>query len=367
MIARNLAFPFIAVLITACSDPIAMVKEPSEDAAFAKGGSSGITAVLLPTLGGFGDARAVNDGGVVVGTSSDNTGASFAVRWTRTTSGSWGVASIAGPGAQAFAVNANGTVVGVRAGRAKLWPAGGGAEIDLGPGSPAGINSAETVVGYRIDPILGETAVVWRRPAAGWNTPGENASQDLPAYSGGTGQSQAFAINEAGIISGVVGVTTATSSYYAVRWDPAGDQWTAPAALSGAESRRSTTARAINDNLQPDFAGHVTPCATTPCSSVGIFWPEGNSPTNLEPLFAGGSGWVDGLNNAHRGVGFRFDPRHGDRAFVWSPGQTSLQLLPSPGRYSNTIAYDINNANPAQAVGTGRSMRGSSAIVWAIP
>lgn len=366
MIASRRSFLLVAAFLTACNDPAGLFKDAPQEPAFARG-LSPIGGELLPTLGGaFSEARAVNDAGVVVGFSTDNTGTLIAVRWTRAASGSWNITPIAGPDSRAFAINGNGVAVGVRAGNAKLWPATG-PEIDLGPGYPGGINSAESVVGYRIDPVFRETAVVWSRPITGWDPSAGNASRDLPFFPGGTGQSQAFAINDAGIIAGAVGVSTATSSYYAVRWDPAaGDQWADPAALAGAESFSSTTGRAINDNAQPDFAGHVRACQQF-CSAFGIFWPSGGSPTNLEPFFGGGFGWVEGMNNAQRTVGFRSDPRHGDRAFVWWPGQTSIQQLAGSHGYSNTHAYDINNATPAQAVGYGRKGSGSVAIVWTIP
>ena len=117
---------------------------------------------------------------------------------------------------------------------------------------------------------------------------------------------------------------------------------------------------------QPDFAGHVRTCQQF-CSAFGIFWPSGSSPTSLEPVFGGGSGLVEGVNNAQRTVGFRFDPQHGNRAFVWWPGLTSIQQLGGSRGYSNTQAYDINNLSPAQAVGYGQSANGSRAIVWTIP
>lgn len=362
MIAPHRSLLFVAVLMAGCNDPTGVVNEPPAEPAFAKGGS-GNTSVLLPTLGGtFSEARAVNDGGVVVGFSTDNSGTFFAVRWTRTLSGSWSVTSIAGADSRAFAINANGAAVGVRAQRGKLWPAAGG-EIDLGPGNPGGINSDETVIGYRTDPVLHETAVVWRKPGTGWAA--ENPSQDLPPFSGGaTGRSQAFAINDAGVISGSIGVSTATSSFYAVRWDPVGDQWGEPTALPGTESFSSTTGRAINDNA--DIAGHVRECQQF-CSAVGIFWPIGSSPTNLESFFGSGSGWVEGINNAQRLVGFH-TTRNGRSAFVWWPGRTSLQDLGGPGGYGNTWAHDINNLSPAQAVGNGYGPNPSRtrAIVWTI-
>jgi hypothetical protein len=368
MTACSKSLLLVAVLIAACDQPTGVSKSPPEELAFARSG--GVTSALLPSLGGASSvAYAINDVAVAVGSSTDLTGTSYAVRWTPTASG-WTVAAIAGAGSRAVAINVNGAAVGLRDGRGKLWPAGGG-EIDLGAGVPSGINSAETVVGVRNPNPLSEAserAVVWRKPISGWNLSTVNASQDLPSLPGGTGEISANAINDAGVIAGVAGVSTATSAYYAVRWDPAGDGWTDPAALPGTASFSSTTARAITDNPQPDFAGHVRTCQEF-CSAFGIFWPNGGSPTNLEPFFGGGSGWVQGLNNAQRAVGFRFDPRHGDRAFVWSPGQTSIQLLRGPSGYSTTQAYDINNRTPAQAVGSGYGPNPSRtrAIVWTIP
>jgi len=327
---------------------------------------SAIACVLLPRLGGnSSQARAVNDAGVVVGFSTDNTSAViFAVRWTATPSGSWSITQIAGPDSYAVAVNENGAAVGVRAGRAKLWPATGG-EIDLGPHLPFGINSAETVVGARI-PNTGanssQRAVIWRKPTAGWALSSENAPQDLPSFPGGSGETVARAINDAGVIAGWAGVSTPTSIFYAVRWDPVGDQWAQAAALSGIGSFSSTSGRAINENAE--IAGHVRACLLS-CSSVGIFWPTGSSGTSLEPFFGGGSGFVEGVNNAQRAVGV-WDTQSGRFAYLWWPGQTLLKVLSGPSNW-NTGAYDINNQSPAQAVGFGLGTNGSRAIVWTIP
>lgn len=362
MILRSRSLLLVAVLIAACNDSTGVLKSPPEELAFARGGS-GITGALLPSLGGASSvAYAVNDAGVAVGYSTDAAGTAYAVRWTPTSSG-WIIAAIAGAGSQALAVNASGVAVGVIAGVAKLWREGAD-EIDLGPGKPSGINSDETVVGVR-NPGTSERAIVWRKPVAGWNPSAMNPSQDLPPFPGGTGELSAKAINDAGVIAGVAGVSTATSAYYAVRWDPVGDQWAQPAALPGIESSWATAGRAINDNA--DMGGHVRECLT-PCSAVGIFWPSGSFGTSLAPFFGDDAGWVSGMNNAQRVVGTRFDRRQGQRAFVWWPDRTSTQGLGGPGGYSATEAFDINNQSPAKAVGYGYGPNPSKsrAIVWTI-
>lgn len=367
MIPRHHSVLFVAVLIAACNEPTGVLKSPPTDLAFVRGGG-GITGALLPTLGGASSvAYAVNDVGVAVGYSSDVTGTLYAVRWTPTSSG-WTIAAIAGAGSQALAVNMNGAAVGLRDGVAKLWPATGG-EIDLGPGKPSGINSAETVVGVRNPNPLTESsqrAVAWRKPNTGWDVSIVNASQDLPPFPGGTGETGAKAINDAGVIAGVAGVSTSTSAYYAVRWDPVGEQWAEPAALPGTESPWATAGRAINDNA--DMGGHVRECLAQ-CSAVGIFWPNGSVGTSLAPFFGDDAGWVSGMNNDRRVVGSRFDRRLGQRAFVWWPGRTSTQELGGPRGYSATEAFDINNQSPAQAVGYGYGANPGKrrAIIWTIP
>jgi len=361
MTVRSRSLLLLTVLIAACNEPSGVLKSPPEELAFAR--NAGVTGALLPTLGGASSvAYAVNDAGVAVGYSTDATGTVYAVRWTPTSSG-WIIAAIAGAGSQALAVNANGVAVGVLAGVAKLWPATGD-EIDLGPGKPSGINSDETVVGVRNSGTF-ERAIVWRKPGTGWHTSAVNASQDLPPFRGGTGEISAKAINDAGVIAGVAGVSTATSNYHAVRWDPVDDLWAEPAALPGTENILATAARAINDNA--DMGGHVRECIPQ-CSAVGIFWPNGSAGTSLAPFFGDDAGWVSGMNNTQRVVGSRFDRRQGQRAFIWWPGRTSTQELGGPRGYSATEAFDINNQSPAQAVGYGYGPNPSKsrAIVWTI-
>lgn len=333
------------------------------------GTASNVISVLLPTLGGSASvAYAINDAGVVVGYSTDNTDATpFAVRWTRTSNGTWSVTPIAASDSWALRINVNGTVVGMRAGRVKLWPATGG-EIDLGTGEPNGINASETVVGIRRNPSDPEEqhALVWRKPTTGWDPLVTAASQDLPPFPGGTGWTSAKAINDAGVIAGTVGVSTATSTYYAVRWNPSGDQWAQPIAFPGTGTFDVTAARAINDNPQADIAGGARSCFS--CLSFGMLWASGSSGTSLESSWGGGGpGYIDGINNDRRVVGTRDAATSSEqRAFVWWPGRTSIHVLASPG-YTYTWAYDINNLNPAQAVGYGLDANGSRAIVWTIP
>ena len=333
------------------------------------GTASNVASVLLPTLGGsFSVAYAINDGGVVVGYSTDNSDATpFAVRWTPTSSGSWSITPIAAADSWALRINVNGTAVGMRAGRVKLWPATGG-ELDLGTGEPNGINGAETVVGIRRNPNdPGEQhALVWRKPSTGWDPLATHAPQDLPLFPGGTGWTSAKAINDAGIIAGTVGVSTGTSTYYAVRWDPVGDLWAQPIALPGTGGFDVTAARAINDKPQADLAGGARKCFS--CLSFGMAWLGGSAGTSLESSWGGGGpGFVDGINNAQRVVGTRDAATSSEQhAFVWWPGRTSVHVLAHPG-YTYTWAYDINNLSPAQAVGYGLDANGTRAIVWTIP
>lgn len=333
----------------------------------ATGTESGITSVFLPTLGGtWGEASAINDHGVVVGWSADNTDMyGVAVRWTRTSTSAWNVVQIAEPQSRAVAVNANGTAVGVRGDRVKLWPIGGG-EIDLGPGEPSGINDAETVIG-----MVGTSgnpqdlrAVVWRKPSGGWNLLGVNPSQNLPALSGA--RTVARAINNAGVIAGNVSLATGSGSYYAVRWEPLGDEWSQPIRLSGTDGFYGTAGRAINNAPQADIAGSSLTCEQ--CLGFGAFWPSGGSATSLESVWGGGGvGFVWGISDTRRVVGSRgsnyFEQQ---RAFVWWPGQASVQELGVPG-YVYTRAFDINNLTPAQAVGSAENSGGKRAIVWMIP
>ena len=107
----------------------------------------------LPTLGGYSEARAINDNGVIVGGSGG-----WPVRWTKnpSTPGGWDITKISSSGGRAAAINLAGAAVGYGPSAtpgqhaAVLWPATGG-EIALGTfgGSSEanGIGDDGTVVG----------------------------------------------------------------------------------------------------------------------------------------------------------------------------------------------------------------------------
>jgi probable HAF family extracellular repeat protein len=125
----------------------------------------------LPTLGGYSEGRAINDSGVVVGSSGG-----YPVRWTKNPSapGGWDVVKLSAvSGGVATAINTRGDIVGYIGNpvsftgpcAALLWPAAGG-QIDLGTLGGAvsmalGIDDAGAVVGYGLKTSGVQRAFRW--------------------------------------------------------------------------------------------------------------------------------------------------------------------------------------------------------------
>ncbi len=308
------------------------------------------TSVLLPSLGGtLSSAPAINDAGIVVGASTDVSGGTFAVRWSRALNDSWSVTPIGGRNSNATAINSKGDAVGDATGGGKLWPASGG-EIDLGPGQVTGINAAETIVGrVFLGPPLYYRAVVWKRPSGAWLAqPAINQSQDLPLLAGGSGSALANGITDLGVIVGGI----ESSACRAVRWEPSGGQWTPPIVYAGTEGV-CTVGFAINQ--ANDIAGYVGP------PIVPMFLQSSGVIISL----GAGSGQSNGINDAKRVVGHSSQDE--ERAFVWWPS-ASVQLLSAPAGYTAERALGINNQTPAQAVGYARGGPNLlAAIIWTLP
>lgn len=348
--------------LTASTDvlaPVEFIATGAACSALSSGGGSSITSVVLPSLGGLvSTARAINDGGVVVGESMDNTNTMFAVRWTPLSDGSWSIAPIAGPNSRAVAINTRGDAVGSRGGWGRLWPADGG-EIDLGPGEPLGINAAETIVGRLwLDSPRSYRAVVWKKPSGRWLPfPAVNRMEDLPALAGETDSSVARAITDLGTIVGAIEPRACRT----VRWEPSGDHWRQSIVYSGTDPFYCTAGFAINS--ANDVAGHLSGCVG--CGLVPMFLQSCGAVTSVQSVGAS-SGQAYGINDAQRVVGYH-NTENGRRAFLWWPGQDPVQQLGAPSGFTAMEALGINNRKPAQAVGYGRDdanrLRG---IVWTL-
>ncbi len=170
----------------------------------ASGGKKGIgieifevtnNITTLPSLGGsYSSASALNDAAIVVGSSSDERGEQYAVRWRRER-GIWRVEKLPG-GVHAAEINNRGTIAGINAAiHLVLWPLQGGV-VDLGLGTPLDISEEETIVGWiRVEGSepIGTQAAVWtKRSPTTWSS-----ATVLPGLATGA-SAEAVAINDAG-------------------------------------------------------------------------------------------------------------------------------------------------------------------------
>ncbi len=166
---------------------------------------SGGKVVPLPTFGGnFNFAKAVNERGQIVGSSTFPGGQTHGVLWQDGALVDLG--TLGGEHSQATAIDAQGRIVGAAqtaAGEfhATLWRAGG--VTDLGSLVPGGYSVARDIASNGV--IVGEaraadgriTAVIWQPRGGGYDGP---TPLERPA---GASEAMAFAVNARGQVAGV--------------------------------------------------------------------------------------------------------------------------------------------------------------------
>lgn len=352
-----------ALTITGCTDAAAPPLSPDNEQLETSAAKSAPTATSLPTFGGGGVADAINDAGVIVGAASDpnisrtEAGAHYPVKWVRNAeTRAWGVTKLGPAGARGLALNEAGDVVGIRDGKATVWPATGG-EVDFGTGVAEGINGDLIIVGAsEWGGRLTTVAYVW---TPNGTSPQTWTRQTLPLLEAGGGAS-ASAINQSGFIAGGA---TRGGVYRAVIWVPQGGGWSAPVPRDGTDASTGSSA-AFSINANGDVAGYARLCAA-PCSSHPFVWPITGGSHDLATLKSNvNSGIAWGIANEGQVVGFVTVTRgSGDGPFVWMGGTTLTDL-------GTGEANDINNRTSAygqEAVGFSRTSKGQVPAVWPIP
>ncbi len=281
--------------------------------------SSGLDIVQLGELpGGTGSrAAAVNDRGVIVGSSKTADGHDHAVRWDpdgRITD----LGLLPGGGhSRATEINNNGDIVGAgdAAGeneRAVRWaPDGTVTALDRVPGEhnsgANGINDDGYVVGSASVGHLMSLAVVWE--------PGGTAAPIGPASLQST---SAAAINNHAVVAGSTLESSRFNMFWAVTWTLGDARGVVLPHLPGARVR--DTALSVNDN-----------------------------------------GLVVGRADSYLGS----SPYYPDHAVVWSPGAdvpTDLGTLPGGGDYS--VANDVNDEGVIVGTAATNTTNGRQAVLW---
>lgn len=218
----------------------------------------------LARLGGgdISEAFAINDSGVVVGSSNTAT-STEAFRWTRT-GGLQNLPLLPGANSsQAYAINANGDIAGLCGTHAALWS--GGKVTDLGglPGSDwseaHGINIAGEIVGYSTTPAGGH--------AVRWN---HGVIEDLGVLPGDA-SSRANLINDAGT---VVGSSLGESGARAFVWTAAKGMQPLPMLGMGEYSE----AFGINS------AGQIVGASGGAMGTRAVLWTPGAGAVDLNTL-----------------------------------------------------------------------------------
>lgn len=333
-----------------------------------KNAGPSITVVALPTLGGGGDAYAINDAGTAVGYSlpASGPGYSFAVRWTES-NGRWTVTQIGGRGTKAAAINSGGTIAGDSAyapvGDAIVWWPGGAREV-VGPGEANGINDAGVVVGTRSG--LGfHSPAAWRKVGGVWAvTILENAPGTVAICPQQVSNAQANSISDAGIIVGFL-YSQDCSRHYAVKWVPKvnpEDGWEPAEILQGASGMVRSYAYGIEGNA---IVGVAWPCAMLEgCLRRAYRWSLTPGSSDTGPI---GSldARANGVNAAGASVGSYLDPQR-MRAVMWNPSGGAYVTLPALTQSKAHWVWDINNPTPSRSARLAVGGAGGP-VLWTIP
>lgn len=289
----------------------------------------------LPGSNNFSRGYAINDLGVIVGESDNNNSRAF--RWD-SVNGLSGLTRLAGDNDRGVAhdINNAGVIVGISSNgtvsRPTRWTNGVAADLGTiaGTASATGrawaINQNGQIAGLSTSASGTSQATLW---SAG-------AITNLTSLGDGTRFSQAFGINDLGVVVGssstgqtvgqLIGTTSTTAITRAFAWTGGTMTELAPFNLYGPGNTGPTTNyhSVANDiNINGLIVGNSQRIAGS--AAVATLWQNGVA-IDLNTLIAPGSGWnllsAEGINNAGDIVGFGTF-QGSSRAFMLT--------IPSPG------------------------------------
>lgn len=322
----------------------------------------------LPTIGGPGaEAHAVNDAGDVVGSSTDATKRSFAVRW-RNDGGLWtvrklGEDAIPYRSSVAVAINEEGTAVGTEGTNAVVWRIDGSKKIiGFQWSSATAINNFDVIAGWSAPPATPTaTPVVWTPSGSDWTV---HALERLPGVTQVTCRvDEALDISDDGVVVGFVYDDACVQ--IPVMWRPTADGsgWSPAERLSPVGTLATGMAQAIVGSI---IVGIGYPCPSlSGCKRKAFRWIRDAASGEISTLDAR----ANGLNRAGDIVGSYIVKSGRMTGFVWSPVTSSFVFLPSLNGTSDSWAWDVNDASPRQAVGAVRinSTGWYIGALWTIP
>jgi hypothetical protein len=331
--------------------------------------------ILLPEPEGTvrSSAADVNDSGAIVGYAYDAADHSYAVRWTQ--AGEDWTVEVLGPGS-ANAINDEGYIVRrqyeASTERFDSWiitPSG--SQIHFPEAYVHAISNTGTLVGS-IGPSGERVQVLWRRlSGTTWAPPYE-----LPAAAGYAARA-ANGISDRDDLAGHMYVQPDISGLeWAAVWTYAGGgQWNPPALV---DAELGGAAFVVNAGRA--VAGASWPCATwnpNGCDpSRPAFWPAVGAARQLlaDPyygVYAGGTAFVNDMNNANQIVGWARVPGKGrntnTHAVLW-PFPSAAEPVDLGAAFANWFSEAVAINDAGLAAGYGRDPNGERhAMAWRIP
>jgi probable HAF family extracellular repeat protein len=284
-----------------------------------------------------GVALGVNAGAVVVGT--DGQAAPRTAFVTLFGSGSQLLSGLGSNDDVAFGVHADGWAVGHSTLGFFSKPVSfqGGGATDLAPsammGAARAVNASGAIAGWVYDSLLpvdpGMKAVLW--------------STGGPAYVPGTFYAQAFAVNDAGVVTGTF--------YNAGDFTLRAFKWSAGGAANVLPTLGGNTSEGNGINNQGDVVGDSF--RTASASEIAALWPAAGGVVDLG-TFGGATSSARDINNHGQIVGYALDASGAPRAFLSEAGAAIVDLntlLPPASGWVLLSANAINDAG--QIVGEG--------------
>ncbi|MEP7227995.1 MAG: hypothetical protein ABI785_11580 [Gemmatimonadales bacterium] len=365
----------VGVLLSGCGDA-AQPTPPSESPALAPGNNVG-TGITITTLG-LGRAEDIDDRGRIVGSRGTVSAPMRAFLWTpttpRATTGSAiDLGDLGGGSAQARGINAGLQVVGSStetSGRQDpfLWEMGTLHDLSVPAGMDYGeamdINDAATrrVAGGVASPV--DRAFVWT--VSGSGAAFSASLEVLPGLS--TSGSFAFALNDAAVVVGYSNVLTGFPNQPAF-WENGGSGWAVHAlpllagAIGGVARDINSAGRIVGLNV----------LSTSGCGTRAVVWSSGGASATQLPMLNGGAcaeAWA--VNDAGQISGYSTEQRGRRRAVLWQPlaaGGYSVTDLGSQGG-TTPFAFGMNEPSASggiEVVGFAQSPSRDRATLWTVP